>query len=504
MAFFGKNKKGEGGDGGGGQGPGGEGASDAMYSSDPVKASRFFERASAVHDSTQYGYAMVLWCQGLLWDPTSMDALERFTKSAAGFVEQNPKAKGPTKEMKLPDNIAKGTHKQFVDAVMEWGARAFDFQAGTKAVELAAKMGLSEQVHWIGSRALAQALSDKRAKKAHFQQLMATFKSAGIFDLAVRSGEAAMRMDPSDGKLESEVRNMSAMQTMSTGGYDQTGQAGGFRSNVRDIAGQRARIEEESIVKSEGTLDSSIARAALEYEASPSDPGSITKYSRLLLERGKPEDEKRAFEVLIAGFKATGAYKFRQQAGEIRLRAMRRKVLAMKGELGESPSEEQVARYQQAERAMLEEEIKEYRERVENYPTDLNLKYQLGRRLYTAGDYEGAIAQFQSAQQSPGIASQVLYYLGLSFVKMGWITEAIETFRRAIELHQSDKDDLALQLQYGLMDALQQRAEGERDVPSAEEAFRLASSIAIQQINYMDIRERRTGLQELVKRLKAG
>lgn len=501
MAIFGKKKQNdaEGADSGA---QGTETASNAAYTSDPIKARRFFERAEAVHDSSQYGYAMTLWLQGLLWDPTSMTALEKFARSAAGFVEENPKAKGPTKDMKLPD-IAKGNHAQFVDALLQWGARAFDYQYGIKATELAAKMGLDEQVHWIGSRSLAQALADKKSKKATFVQLMGIFEKAGVFDLAVRAGEAAARLDPSDGKLETQVRNMSAMQTMSTGGYDQTGQAGGFRKNVRNMDELKAQIEEESIVKSEGALGAAVGRAKLEYEASPSDVGAITKYSRLLLERGTEDDEKEAFRVLMSGFKATNAYKFKQQAGEIRLRVMRRKLRALKDKLDESPDNEALrAAYAQGEKQMLDEEIREYQERVENYPTDLNLKFQLGRRMHQAGDYEGAIGQFQVAQNAPGIAPQVLHNLGLSFVKLGWVTEAIETFRRAIELHPSDKDDLALQLQYGLMDALQQRAEAEEDLDAAQEAFRLASSIAIQQINYLDIRDRRSALQELTKKLR--
>jgi tetratricopeptide (TPR) repeat protein len=502
VAIFGKKKQTDAGGGADSGAANTDAAPNAAYTSDPVKAKRFFDRAEAVHDSSQYGYAMTLWLQGLLWDPTSMSALESFARSAAGFVQENPKAKGPTKDMKLPE-IAKGTHAQFVDALLQWGSRAFDFQYGIKATELAAKMGLDEQVHWIGSRALAQALNDKRAKKATFVQLMNIFEKAGVFDLAVRAGEAAARMDPSDGKLEAQVRNMSALQTMSTGGYDQTGQAGGFRKNVRNMEELKARMEEEAIVKSEDALAASITRAKAEYEAAPADVGSITKYSRLLLERGTEDDEKEAFRVLMNGFKATSAYKFKQQAGEIRLRVMRRKLRQMKDKLDQSPDNEALqASYAQAERQILDEEIREYQERVENYPTDLNLKYQLGRRLYQVGDYEGAIGQFQVAQNAPGIAPQVLHNLGLAFFKMGWITESIETFRRAIELHPSDKDELALQLQYGLMDALQHRAVAEEDLDAAQEAFRLASSIAIQQINYLDIRERREALQELTKKLR--
>lgn len=85
VAIFGKKKQSDASGVDDGQGA----ESGAAYTSDPVKARRFFERAETVHDSSQYGYAMTLWLQGLLWDPTSMSALEKFARSAAGFVEEN-------------------------------------------------------------------------------------------------------------------------------------------------------------------------------------------------------------------------------------------------------------------------------------------------------------------------------------------------------------------------------------------------------------------------------
>ena len=101
-----------------------------------------------------------------------------------------------------------------------------------------------------------------------------------------------------------------------------------------------------------------------------------------------------------------------------------------------------------------------------------------------------------------GIARRVQNQLGQAFLRLGWYTEAEETMRGAIAGHPSESDELGMQLRYGLMTVLQQKAEQDRDLAAAEEAFKIASKIAINQIDYEDIRERRAALQELVKKLK--
>jgi hypothetical protein len=54
------------------------------------------------------------------------------------------------------------------------------------------------------------------------------------------------------------------------------------------------------------------------------------------------------------------------------------------------------------------------------------------------------------------------------------------------------------------MDALAKHAEDTRDLSAAEEAYKIGSGIAMQQISYRDIRDRRDALQKLIKELKAG
>jgi hypothetical protein len=52
------------------------------------------------------------------------------------------------------------------------------------------------------------------------------------------------------------------------------------------------------------------------------------------------------------------------------------------------------------------------------------------------------------------------------------------------------------------MRVLERQARENKKVSAAEEAYKLASAIALKQINYRDIRERRTAIQTLHRELK--
>ncbi len=510
MAFglFGKKKEADtgagNGDGAGAGGPGSgvdAGGDDSEFTPNPSKAQVFFDRAKTVGETGNHEYSTTLWLQGLRMDPTSMSGHEEFLKAAAAYAADT-KAKGPSKDQ-AAQFAGRGALDRYLSALLNWGVRQLDWQLGLRAMEAAAKIGLNEPAYWIGTRVLGIAGSDPKAKKGHFVQIMELFSSVGGFDRAVLAGEVASRLDPSDARLVAEVRNMSAQATMNKGGYEKTGQAGGFRANVRDIEAQRLREQESSVVKTEDAQTRLINAARSDYESRPSDVSAIQKYAKLLMERGTPEDEKVAFNVLMKGFETTQSYRFKQLAGDIKLRVARRRTRELKEELERDPAnaekKEALARH---ERQLLEAEIKEYEERVAAYPTDMELRFHLGKRYLESGSLEQAIEQLQQARESPAIATQSLEALAQAFRRLEWLDEAETTYRDAIQRHDIPGDDLATDLRYGLMETLEKKAQDSRSLPAAEEALKLASSIAIQKITYRDIRTRRQSLQELVKSLR--
>lgn len=472
------------------------------FTANAAKAARFFEHARAMHDSANYEYAVTLWLQGLRQDPTSMTGLESFYESAEAFVAKRKKF-GPTKDQQKNFG-GKGAVERYLQALLNWGTKPTDTGAAIKALEASVKLNLDEPGYWIGERALTSAWRNKKPSKDALVRIKDLLIKVGAYDLAVKAGEAAMQLDPSDADLKAEMRNLSAQATMSSGGYETSGEEGGFRRNIRDADAQRRLEEESRISRSEDAATRVVEAAREDYESRPQDTAAIQKYARALLERGTTEDEKSAYDLLTKAHQDTGEFRFRQQAGEVKLRQARRKLRELKQAADANPEDEEAQeRLKKARLEFAKLEIAEYQARVAAYPTDLKLKYELGRRLYQVGQYQEAIQALQEAQRDAKNRASAMHYLGLSFLELGWQQEAVETLRGALEAHGGAQDETGLELRYGLMRALEKKAQDEQDLEAAEEAGKLASSIAMQQIGFRDIVQRRQAIQQLTKDLKA-
>lgn len=491
MAFLGKGKKG--GEGGAEPPTNGEAGGEERS---PEKASKFFLHARATQETGNHDYAMNLWLRGMAFAPDDMGALEAFCTAATSFAASSAK-KGPSKDTEKAA-AAKGATGKYLTALLAWALKPADTANAVRAAEAAAAADVAEPAYWIGERALRVLQADPKAKKDHAVKLMEAMNRVGAFDLATRAGEAAIQLDPTDGKLAADVRNMSAQATMSRGGFEEKGE-GGFRKNIRDAEKQRLLDAADKITKTEETIEALLEAARADYESRPGDIPATKVYIKRLLERGRKEDEKLAFELAIGAFKSTGQFSFRQQAGEIKLRVERRRLVAMRDAAG-TGDETAKAGLEAAEQKFREYEIQEFLARVEAFPTDNAPKFELARRYFDSGEYQKAIPLLQKCQGEIRFRARALAMLGESFGQIGMTDPAIATIREAIAAHPEDRDDLGLQLRYALLDALTKKAQAENDADSAAEAEKLAGGIAMQRFDYRDIQMRYEQAKQLASR----
>jgi tetratricopeptide (TPR) repeat protein len=468
----------------------------------PEKAQRFFERAQTVHDATNYDYAMNCWLSGLRFDPGSMAGLEGFFKSAGAYM--NAGAKGPSKE-NLRAFSGRTPLERYLYALLDWSGKPFEAAHAVDAVKQAAGLGLSGPTAWIAERALGAVMRDKKPRKDHFLAILEATKKVERWDLAVQAGEAAVRMDPADGKLAADVRNLSANATMTKGGFDQTGQQGGFRSNVRDAEKQKRLEEESRVTRTDEVQARLIATAKGDYLGAPQDRPLINKYVQLLLERDAPEDQEEALRVLDKAHADLKEFRFREMADALRLKQFKRSLRRLK-EAAEAPGapESAAAEFRAKVREYAEADLRAAEAQSAAYPTDLTRRFELGKKYFALGKYEEAIGALQEAKADPKNRSAALTVLGQAFQKIGWNDEAVETLRAALGMHSNQDDVTGMELRYALMLSLMARAAEMSSLSDAEDSYKIAASIAIQQINYKDIRARRDEIKALVARLKGG
>ncbi|MEQ8845320.1 MAG: hypothetical protein RIB58_10750 [Phycisphaerales bacterium] len=465
----------------------------------PEAAARFFEHARTAHETTNYEYAMNLWLSGLRLDASSITALESFFRSAQAFHAANPKKK-PKVDLQVKTPVDK-----FLAALLNWAGKLSDGDAAMRAGDAAANAALEEPAYWCLERAMNLAKGAKRPSPLTFKKLMQLFAKVGAYNEAVEAGSIAVQLNPADSDLANAVKNFSAQATMSQGGYDQVGEEGGFRKNIRNAAKQQQLQDEEAISKDEGTIERLIERARADYADRPEDPPTINALAKRLIERGTPKDEKEAYELYKRAYQLTKEFRFRQSADDIKMRAWQRKLMALEKKAKDSP-EDQNAQQELADarKDVLEAETKVYAARAEAYPTDNLIKFELGRRYFQQGMYDEAIANLQQAQGEPKMRVRTLNMLAQSFLAMGWGDEAVTTFRQALDAHGRDSDPTGMEISYGLMDALLTKATDHRDLEAAIEADKIASGIAIKDISFKEIRQKRDALKKLLADLRQG
>jgi tetratricopeptide (TPR) repeat protein len=112
-----------------------------------------------------------------------------------------------------------------------------------------------------------------------------------------------------------------------------------------------------------------------------------------------------------------------------------------------SPDQAEQAARIQAERA--EYQLTECKGRADRYPTDLQLRFELGELYFKTGKLSEAIQEFQKAQSNPSRRIASMGYLGQCFARRNMNDLAARTMQNAIKekpIFDEEKKELIYQL----------------------------------------------------------
>jgi len=130
---------------------------------------------------------------------------------------------------------------------------------------------------------------------------------------------------------------------------------------------------------------------------------------------------------------ATKSALMRDRALEAELKALEEGIAA------DPENEELKAQLAERRKQRLAEQVEEAKKRVEQNPTDPQLRFELGYALYRSGDHTGAIPHLQQATRNPHIRTKVLLLLGRTFRAKHMYDIAIKQLIDALaDLHAMD------------------------------------------------------------------
>jgi len=488
--------------GNGGSDGGGTGDSEDMggFVAQPEKARKWFAHARTAADSSNYEYAIWCFANGLRFDPEDMTAHQEMYEAAVKLRGRGGK---PASSREIRKLESKHPVDRFAAAEFAWMRNLTSAPLALKLIEATVKAQQNEFGRWLAPILLNLLRQQKKPSKSDFVTAMHAFGEVGAWDQAIQAGEIASQLDPTDGALAAEIKNLSAQRAMDQGGYEEAGGAeGGFRKFVRDSDRQREIEEMESLSGAGTSEERNLLRAKKEYEENPLNPEAIQRYAQLLRKPGTPEAEEEAYQVYMKGFKDTKEYRFRMAAGDIRIAQAERNVRDLEEKLKASPDDESLKeQLEAARRDMLMYKASEFAEREEQYPTDRQVKMQRGEVEYQLGNYENAMACFQTSKDEPKLRVRSGHRLGQCFAAEGWHQEAEQEFKEALENIDATTKGRELDIRYDLMVSLIERAKEENSIDLAKEALEICSSIARRDITFRDIRVRRKEIDGLIKEL---
>ncbi len=456
------------------------------------KGKAFFERAEQVAETGNWDFAIEMYLEGIQREPESVAKGHQPLREVSLKRKANGgKGAGMMEQMKrrpAKDPITSLVNAEYLLA-KEPGSVSHMVQFVNAAVAVGHKM----VVKWICDILMeAQRQASKPDRKV-LNLLMKAFEGAEQYVSAIKAAELAQKASPDDPALGDLIKELGAKATIKKGKYDQEGD---FTKGVKDMAMQKRLATMDSFSQSQEFLEAQIEEARKGYLASPTVQGKINAFIDAML---KPEDEtyeNEATDVLAKAFKDTGAYQYKMRIGDIRMKQMTRRYRKLMEE-GDKAAASAQAKQQ------LAFELEEFADRAINYPTDLEIKYELGRRQLIAGKPDEAIASFQVAQRAPRKHIAAMNYLGQAYVAKKWYREAAETYEKV--LTEEITEDRAKELRYNYGDVLEKMAETKAApeekraiLQKAQEEF---SSVAMVDFNYRDARQRIDNIRKKLDQL---
>ena len=286
-------------------------------------------------------------------------------------------------------------------------------------------------------------------------QLAQALSVSGDVDRADRLMRDLARAHPHDMEIAQAMKNMSAHKTLTVGGYQDIADGQGtFRDALRNKEEAAALEQEQRVVKSENVNERLLAEYTRRLEAEPNNLKLVRNIAETLSQM-KRFDESLAYFQRIKESDLGNDPSLDRLITETRRRQLEHSITQL--DPNDPAHAAQVAALHKQKQ---EFQLAECQKRVERFPTDLGVRYELGMLYFQAGRYTEAIQELQKAQQNPHKRIAAMSLLGQCFAARGINDLAARTFQNAIK-EKPVFDDEKKELIYALGSVLEKM--GKRD-----------------------------------------
>lgn len=257
--------------------------------------------------------------------------------------------------------------------------------------------------------------------------------------------EAVKQLVPTDREASQAIKDLTAEGTIQ-GGWEG---AEGSRDMMKDQDKAKQLAEDQKIHKTTEEIDQEIATFQEQINAAPDDPKSTKLYQKLgeaYVKKGDLESATAAYEKAAQLDPADG--RIRVKLGDITIKGytLRINELVPTAKGGDAGAKEQI---KQLKAELLAFQIEEFQRRIKDHPTDMALKYELGRFLFDGGQIDAAMNEFQQTIKDPKRKLDSHEYMGRCFMQKKLYDMSIAQFKKAIENNNSTEREKPLRYYLG-------------------------------------------------------
>ena len=318
---------------------------------------------------------------------------------------------------------------------------------------------------------------------ALLERVATYYTMAKRYDKARDAYQKLSELRPGDQRVLQLLKNTEAQATMNAGWEQTAGKKGGFQALIANKEQAKKLDQANKAVITGDDAEALIREKIAQIEREPKNMNFRRALARLYVQNKRFEE---AIQCLTDAIEMAGS---------------------MDPELDRMLSQTYVSYYDQqieAYRAAGDEEnavemenqknqfvFDDLAQRVERYPNDLHLRYELGLQYYTYEYYDEALEHLQLAQKSPKDRLWALYYLAMCFLKKGQTDMAVmqlETARDAIPT----MDDLKKKIVYQLGRCAE-------DAGDLERAYQYYKDVYAADVGFEDLGERMLAVSQRLK-----
>ncbi|HRZ86475.1 MAG TPA: hypothetical protein P5287_01525 [bacterium] len=417
----------------------------------PKRAQDLYEKGQQALDNGNYDYAITLFEGALDYAPAFSECRRKLRLAQLRkFDLDKPGMAGIY--IRLALNIRSLLYARFLESRSNWLAAIGEYEKlltihpknKTVLGMLAAAAEKNDMTDLAIDTLNAIRFIDQR-NVAVLKNMARIFKEKGQLDKARDCYEEVLKINQHDPDASPELRKIAAIGTIQQTAWDKIDT---FRDKIRDEDQAKLFEKEAKLTKSDVEIRDLIFSLERKLELTPNN---VTVMKSLADLYAQVREFPRAVERLKKCIELSPADPaLKRSLASVELKMIERDINIVKEKLfdkqGDEALKEQVRELENKRNTLR---LADCIARVEQYPTNLMLRFELGSLYMESDRIDQAISEFQLAVKTPSKKIQSLNCLGLCFKAKKMYDLAIEQFSAALET-QREMSPLKKELTYNL------------------------------------------------------